>query len=275
MEPVKMIIEIGDCHPNEPAILAKAKTQLRTRIKNAGFEDIKVLEKENVFSISTQVEKGNKEDLYAFESLGINRSVAISPVFRISDKEVQNISRKIPRMNCFAHADSLSTLPVLGISTNQDSLEYIKEVIEKALLDYPNLSLKWKKSIVENTKEPIWDLVMINKEASIENRITNKNIISTELVLDHHGIPALWVYLDEKGSDIFSKLTKTAVINGNRELAIVIDDEVISIPAVHEQIKAGKFMIYGDYSIEDLERMRHSLRHIPIDCDLKQTLVKQ
>ncbi len=57
--------------------------------------------------------------------------------------------------------------------------------------------------------------------------------------------------LDNKGSKIWADLTTKAAQNNNREIAIVLDDEVVSAPSVNEPILSGDSRITGNFSIQD------------------------
>lgn len=57
--------------------------------------------------------------------------------------------------------------------------------------------------------------------------------------------------LDNKGAKIWADLTTKAAQNGNREIAIVLDDQVVSAPSVNEPILSGDSRISGNFSIQE------------------------
>jgi len=58
---------------------------------------------------------------------------------------------------------------------------------------------------------------------------------------------AVYISFNESGSKIWAEATKK---NINKSIAIVIDEVVYSAPKVMEEIKDGKCMITGDFSME-------------------------
>ena len=57
--------------------------------------------------------------------------------------------------------------------------------------------------------------------------------------------------MDNKGAKIWGEMTTEAAQDNNRELAIVLDDEVVSAPRVNEPILSGDSQIQGDFTIQE------------------------
>ncbi len=57
--------------------------------------------------------------------------------------------------------------------------------------------------------------------------------------------------MNNKGAQKWSEMTTKAANNGNREVAICIDDEVISAPRVNGPIPGGRTQITGNFSVQE------------------------
>jgi SecD/SecF fusion protein len=57
--------------------------------------------------------------------------------------------------------------------------------------------------------------------------------------------------MNPDGAREWADMTKTAATNGNREIAIVLDDEVVSSPRVINPIEGGNSSITGNFTIEE------------------------
>ncbi|MBK8546670.1 MAG: protein translocase subunit SecDF [Saprospiraceae bacterium] len=57
--------------------------------------------------------------------------------------------------------------------------------------------------------------------------------------------------MNAKGAKKWAEMTTKAAADGNREIAIVLDDEVVSAPRVNEAITGGSSAISGNYTVEE------------------------
>jgi SecD/SecF fusion protein len=57
--------------------------------------------------------------------------------------------------------------------------------------------------------------------------------------------------MDQVGAQIWGKMTTDAFNDQNREIAIMLDDEVVSAPRVNQPIPSGNSSISGDFSIQE------------------------
>ncbi len=62
---------------------------------------------------------------------------------------------------------------------------------------------------------------------------------------------AVSLKMDNQGAKIWADLTTKAAQDNNREVAIVLDDEVVSAPRVNEPILSGDSQISGDFSVQE------------------------
>lgn len=65
------------------------------------------------------------------------------------------------------------------------------------------------------------------------------------------GEMAVSLTMNSAGAKAWANLTTSAANNGNREVAIVLDDEVVSAPRVNEPITGGRSSISGQFSVQE------------------------
>jgi SecD/SecF fusion protein len=65
--------------------------------------------------------------------------------------------------------------------------------------------------------------------------------------------------MNQEGARIWSELTKEAATGGNREIAITLDDEVVSAPSVNEPINGGNSSITGGFSLDEAKDLSAKL----------------
>jgi len=66
--------------------------------------------------------------------------------------------------------------------------------------------------------------------------------------------------MNNDGAKIWADLTKKAAENGNREIAIVLDDEVVSAPRVINPITGGNSSITGNFSVDEAKDLSSILQ---------------
>jgi len=71
---------------------------------------------------------------------------------------------------------------------------------------------------------------------------------------------AVTLRMDNQGSKIWSDMTTKAAQDGNREIAIALDDEVVSAPRVNEPITTGDSRISGNFTIQEGQDLANILQ---------------
>lgn len=74
---------------------------------------------------------------------------------------------------------------------------------------------------------------------------------------DRTGLPIVTFRFDATGSKLFAQITRD---NVGRQLAIVLDDKVISAPVIQEPITAGSGQIQGDFTVAQTSALAALLR---------------
>lgn len=66
--------------------------------------------------------------------------------------------------------------------------------------------------------------------------------------------------MDNKGSKIWGDMTTRAANDNKREIAILLDDEVVSCPSVREPILGGNSQISGSFTIDEAKDLANILQ---------------
>jgi len=105
---------------------------------------------------------------------------------------------------------------------------------------------------------------------TIDSGISGINLDRAEVQFDQQsGEPVVGITFDEEGADLFAKATKR---NINRQLAIFLDDQIVSAPVVNEAIAGGKAQISGGFSVDAAKQLTTQLNAgaLPVGIKLIQ-----
>ncbi len=92
------------------------------------------------------------------------------------------------------------------------------------------------------------------QRGSTEAPLTGEYIVDASTAPDPvTGEIAVSLKMDNAGAKIWGQMTTQAAQDNNREIAILLDDEVVSAPRVNEPILSGDSQISGDYSIQEAQ----------------------
>ena len=86
--------------------------------------------------------------------------------------------------------------------------------------------------------------------------------------------PQVSLRMDRKGAKKWAEMTTIAAQNGNREIAIVLDDEVVSAPRVNGPITQGQSSIEGNYTVQEANDFANILEvgKLPAKTEIIQQL---
>ena len=128
------------------------------------------------------------------------------------------------------------------------------EAVKNAL---PNdLTLLWTKDPqnVGDLESPIYKHILYG----IKKSEGDKAPVSGDVVTEAGASPdpstgqmSISLTMNSKGAKEWGALTTQAANNGNREVAIVLDDEVVSAPGVRVPITGGRSSIDGSFSVQE------------------------
>jgi SecD/SecF fusion protein len=154
---------------------------------------------------------------------------------------------------------------ILGVANERD-VNRVNELIEMPEFrnQFPqDMRLYWgAKPFISDNNERLFPLYSIKAErgsrtAPLEgdrvidaradiNPQTNEYVVSLSM--------------DNQGASIWGRMTREAAADNNRELAIVLDDEVVSAPFVREPITDGRSQISGGFSPQEARDLANILQ---------------
>ncbi len=81
--------------------------------------------------------------------------------------------------------------------------------------------------------------------------------------------------MTQEGAKTWARMTTEAASNGNREIAILLDDEVVSAPRVNEAITGGSSQITGNFDLEEATDLASILKigKLPVSTQIIQESV--
>ena len=256
--------------------LDDTKSMLKKKLAEAGFSKTKIIPdfKNNQLTVFSNIDKAQNDHFELFRSQLMTPNIGFWNTFRITDDLILGISSDIPKIPSFNPnmflggkdiIENLGGKEILGESNNQDSLELIKKQLEQNLIDVKHLKLLWTNheeynvSPIETAESPFY-LYMINTEGKLKAPLHGGHLkkIATE-VDPYTGSPIISMELNEEGTEIFKQMTHKAFIEGNRSIAIVINNTVLSAPSIAGEIPNGKLSISGGFSLSDVNDLKLSI----------------
>ncbi len=102
----------------------------------------------------------------------------------------------------------------------------------------------------------------------IPTGLTGRYITTAQVEYDGQtGRPQIGMVFNEEGGDLFAKITKE---NVGKQLAILLDGQVITAPTIQGEILGGKAQITGQYSVQEANQLARSLKYgaLPVSIEL-------
>ena len=84
-----------------------------------------------------------------------------------------------------------------------------------------------------------------------DTKLTGRHLKKAEVQFDQQGNPEIAIEFNPEGAKIFADLTKK---NLQKPMAIFLDKEMISAPTVQSEIKDGKAVITGQFTIDEAKK---------------------
>jgi SecD/SecF fusion protein len=149
-------------------------------------------------------------------------------------------------------------LPVMGVA-NKNKINAINELLANPQVKniFPqDVKFMWSKKPYLDAKGVATDQFELyaikmkrgNDQAPLQgdrvvNATSSPDPMTSEVVVT--------LKMDNLGAKIWSEMTTKAAQDNNREVAIALDDEVVSAPRVNEPITTGSSRISGNFSIQE------------------------
>ena len=128
-----------------------------------------------------------------------------------------------------------------------------------------DLTFAWSKDPITDptTKKPtnVYELYALKKEGNRSQAPLNGDhvIQAFEDSDQNTGKIVVSLRMDGEGAKTWAAMTTKAAQDNNREIAIVLDDEVISCPGVNEPITGGSSQISGSFNLEEAKDLANLL----------------
>jgi SecD/SecF fusion protein len=160
------------------------------------------------------------------------------------------------------------TAPALMAYAEKNKKESIDSMLarDEVKAQFPrDLTFAWSKDPIADpkTKKPtnVYELYALKKEGTqgVAPLDGDHVIQAFEDSDQNSGKIVVSLRMDGEGAKIWGNLTSKAAQANNREIAITLDDEVISCPSVNEPILGGSSQISGSFNLEEAKDLANLL----------------
>ena len=181
----------------------------------------------------------------------VNRFGVGEPIVRIQEQgEHRRLIVELPGIKDVGEA-----IRAIGKTPYLEFKEQMTEQESRAVLDgYEEFQ---GKSLEEITQIPNWQNILREDPYFKSTILTGQYLEKAEVSFDQTTFEAeVLLQFDDEGKDIFKELTN---LNIGKQLAIYIDDSLISAPVVREAIPNGKARITGKFTTEEAKDLARNL----------------
>ena len=156
-------------------------------------------------------------------------------------------------------------MAVIGVSARN------KKSIIDSLLTRPEvrsrvpkeISFHWGRDPITNTQtNEVTDLYMLYaiKKERAEAPVSGDQVVAAaaepDPITKETGVT---LRMDKNGAKAWAEMTTKAAQDNNRQVAILLDDEVVSAPSVNEPITGGNTQITGNFNIQEAQDLANIL----------------
>lgn len=155
-----------------------------------------------------------------------------------------------------------------GVSDTKEAIELIGQT--------PVLTFSLIEEVATSTRVSATSTAMATttEQILVPTLLTGKYIKTARV--EYNGTtnkPQIGIVFDSEGAKLFAEITKT---NIGKQLAILLDGQVISAPTIQSEILGGQAQISGTFSIQEANALSRSLKFgalpIPIELVGNQTI---
>ena len=174
---------------------------------------------------------------------------------------------------------------VIGV-TESRNLKQLRDVLampEVVNLFPSDLRFRYSRQPFESTVldedgEPVemYEVYAIKMPRSGEAPLSGDHVVAASAQPDPQtNQTAVSLNMDQTGAKIWARMTTEAANAGNREIAILLDDEVVSAPRVNEPITGGSSQITGNFSVQEANDLSNILEigKLPASTEIIQESV--
>ncbi|MDA9774025.1 hypothetical protein N9B82_03625 [Saprospiraceae bacterium] len=262
------------------AELENFNATIQAKLKRMGFaESTSRIQGEHLMvhaMINLESEVENDNFMLIFESNKLefwHTHKVTDPLIKAIDRSKLNATGFIPYYEIPGHLQD----ECFGICYDANKKDEIISTLNNQI-ELLKLRLFWTelKSGPEYDRDQ-YQLIMINTDGKINAPITEADIkeVSANKSAYDSRLHEIWLTFKESAAKEWTKMTTYAASNGNRSIAIIVNDEVYSVPRVNQPITGGRSAISGDFDKMGAELYARKLRSGRLDHKLKLLSVKK
>ncbi len=158
-------------------------------------------------------------------------------------------------------------LPVVGIAekNQRDRVMELLQREEVANLFPRDLKFMWSRDPVKDIETgemtSLYELYTIKLEPGTQNApLTGEYVTNASADPDPTtGEIQVTLRMNQRGAQVWNEMTTKAAADNNREIAIALDEEVVSAPRVNGPIPGGVSSITGGFSLQEAEDLSNIL----------------
>ena len=155
---------------------------------------------------------------------------------------------------------------VVGIAQANDRdqvMKYLQDP-EVSRLFPRNATFRWADAPLqldgEGNTASLYQLYQLNLPRGGEAPLTGEYVTRASSGPDPDGQVAVNLSMNSEGSRIWARMTTAAANEGNRQVAIVLDSQVVSAPRVNGPITGGSTSITGDFTVQEATDLANILQ---------------
>lgn len=237
--------------------LMELKTTLEQRAKKMNFRKttVEIDDQKGTLTLTSKVDMETETGLNRYRSMFKSNTLELWETYRVNDPKISEALLAMPEIEGFfdfRQADlGYFPLEMLGLCDDESLLQAIEDTLGIKLSDIPNLKLMWSYEMEKlYGEEKGYQLFLINTSGLPEAKVNDTHITEATAEPDPYSMePQILFSMNKEGAKIWRELTRQAANNNNRSIAIVINDEVYSVPRVMSEIPGGKCAISGAFSL--------------------------
>ncbi|WP_116109159.1 protein translocase subunit SecDF [Lewinella sp. IMCC34191] len=155
---------------------------------------------------------------------------------------------------------------VVGVATagNRDAITNYLNDPEIARLFPRNAIYRWGDRPLDFGEQAdaaeLYALYQLNLPRGGEAPLTGEYVTRASSGPDPNGQVAVNLSMNSEGSRIWARMTTEAANAGNRQVAIVLDSQVVSAPRVNGAITGGSTSITGDFTVQEATDLANILQ---------------
>lgn len=123
-------------------------------------------------------------------------------------------------------------------------------------------SLKPEMSSQKQGEDDLYVLYALRKTPNAKSgaAMDGERVSDARPSTDDKGSPAVSLSMDNQGSAMWGQITTQAARDNQRQVAVVLDDEVASAPSVNEPILGGSSIIHGNFTVQEAKDLSSILQ---------------